>query len=113
MDDTEECSPFTLFFMNPWRFWVKLLILSKIGSLVGTVILIITLISLYYVVPSPYTGWSIALFLLWVGPVLLIHPFVLCIIVLPRIIYGDWDEYDWSIPIGCARDKVSGKVWCI
>lgn len=98
----------TLFFTNPWIFWVMLLSNSNMGSLVGTSILFFIIVLLYNFLPKGYTWWGIGLFLLWVGPVLFFLPFLLIFFVLPNSLQGNWNT-----PIGCGRNEKSGKLECI
>lgn len=103
-----QISPYKMFFINPWGFWARLLSISKVGSLVGTSVFSIILAILYIFLPKQYTWWGIGLFLVWVGPVLIFLPFIFIFFLLPSIFYGGWD-----LPIGCGRDKETGKLECI
>jgi hypothetical protein len=103
-----QLSPYRMFFLNPWGFWGLLLSTSKVGSLVGTIIFFIILTTLYIFLPKQYTWWGIGLFLVWVGPVLFFLPFIFIFFVLPSIFYGEW-----TVPIGCGRDKETGQLICM
>ena len=98
----------TLFFFKPWSFWTVLLTTNKFGSLVGTIIICIILATLYIFLPKSYTWWGIGLFLVSIGPILFLLPFIFVLLVLPNIFSGDWD-----IPMGCGRNKETGKITCI
>ena len=94
--------------LNPWRFWGLLLSNNMMGSLIGTLIIIAILLTLYCIIPKSYTWWAIGLFLVWVGPVLFVLPFVFGLFVLPTILSGG----DLNLPVGCGRDE-NGKIICM
>lgn len=104
-----ESLPYKMLFLNPWGFWGMLLSTSRGGSLVGTSVIFILLVTLYYFLPKTYTWWGIGLFLVWIGPILFFLPLLFMAFVLPSIIYGD----NWNVPIGCVRNKETGKLDCI
>lgn len=108
-EDRSTSAIVKMFLFRPWEFWTMLLSTSKLGSLTGTIIISTVLSILYNFLPKGYTWWGIGLFLVWVGPILVVLPFLFLVFVLPILLYGE----DWDVPVGCGRNKETGKLDCI
>ncbi len=89
---------------RPWDGWIRILTKTTGKAVVGLSVIIMMLIFIRKT--NHPLLYSIAL-LIWIGPVLVVLPFLLLFIV-PNTLHGAM-----NVPIGCIYDSKTGTLDCI